>query len=329
MSKTHAAVENNVTRRWYQRLAHAAHTCLLLGILCQSNTWAGDATPIAVLYPDVPEPYRSVFSSVIGGIEERAKTNIKRYALAKDHDLNALREWLAAQRAGVIIALGQRGLNAATALHTSTPVVLGAVLLTANLAAPGMSGISLATDPDKLFGEIRALAPRIKRIHVVYDPAHNVDLMGWARKAAQTHGLELLMHEAAGMRPAAQAYLDMFKQSRSDTDAVWLPPEDSAEDSAIQSEILRQAWDMRLPVFSTNPTHVKRGVLFALYPDSRAMGRSLAELALRQKSNGGGGEDITLLRDVLQAVNLRTADHLGLTVSAEARRRFSLVFPEP
>lgn len=317
-----------MTRHWHQRLAHVAHTCLLLGILCHS-VWAGGAAPIAVLYPDVPEPYRSVFSSITGGIEERAGAEIERYTLAKNPDLNTLREWLAAQHAGVIIALGQRGLDAVTALHTSTPVVLGAVLLTANLATPGMSGISLATDPDKLFGEIRTLAPRVKRIHVVYDPARNVDLMAWARKAAQLHGLELLRHEAAGILPAAQAYLDMFKQCKSDTDAVWLPPEDSAEDSALQSEILRQAWDLRLPVFSANPAHVKRGVLFALYPDSRAMGRSLAELALRQQGNGGGREEVTLLRDVLQAVNLRTADHLGLAISAEARRRFSLVFPEP
>ena len=45
---------------------------------------------------------------------------------------------------------------------------------------------------------------------------------------------------------------------------------------------LEAAWKRRLVVFSSNPLHVKRGTLFALYPDHELMGSALADLAIRQ-----------------------------------------------
>jgi putative ABC transport system substrate-binding protein len=73
--------------------------------------------------------------------------------------------------------------------------------------------------------------------------------------------------------------------------------------------------------------HVRRAVLFSLYPDNAAMGRHLGETAQEFLASGDYGEHgMVLLREVLQAVNLRTAMHLGLDVSAQ--QGFDMVFPE-
>lgn len=316
-----------MARRLRLSILHLLHVCLLIGILCPSSAYSTDVPVLVVLYPDIPEPYRGVFTSIIDGIKQHPNATIKPYALGKNPDLQALNGWLRSQQASGIIALGQRGMDTALALRTTTPIVVGAVLLTTELSASNLSGISLATDPGKLFSELLILAPHVKRVHVVYEPKRNAALVEQARIAAKAQGLELRTYESTDTASAAQAYLDMFKLGKSNVDALWLPPDDSAEDSAIQAEILRQAWDLRLPVFSTNPVHVKRGVLFALYPDTIALGRSLAAKATWRTLGTENTNHIGLLTDVLLAANLRTADHLDLTINSSTRRRFTLVFP--
>jgi putative ABC transport system substrate-binding protein len=72
---------------------------------------------------------------------------------------------------------------------------------------------------------------------------------------------------------------------------------------------------------------VPRGVLFALYPDNEAMGRSLGKLAMRRISNNSSNGGIKPLKDLKFAINLRTADHLGLSFSKEQESEFDLTFP--
>jgi putative ABC transport system substrate-binding protein len=57
------------------------------------------------------------------------------------------------------------------------------------------------------------------------------------------------------------------------------------------------------------------------------MGRHLAETALEFLASGDYGEHgMILLREVLMAINLRTADHLGL--KPNLKRNYGMVFPE-
>jgi putative ABC transport system substrate-binding protein len=92
--------------------------------------------------------------------------------------------------------------------------------------------------------------------------------------------------------------------------------------------VLQEAWERDLAVFSSNLAHIKNGVLFALYPDNKNMGRSLAELALNQMHNGESTPlGIMPLHDIFTAVNIRTAEHLGLKFTNQIRRDFNLIFP--
>ena len=82
-------------------------------------------------------------------------------------------------------------------------------------------------------------------------------------------------------------------------------------------------------VFSSSVGHVKRGALFALYPNNVELGRSLAASAQAALSSAGhAARGVVPLKEVLVAVNLRTASHLGLQLGAR-QQSFDLVFPEP
>jgi putative ABC transport system substrate-binding protein len=298
-----------------------------LGALIGSAQTVG--ATVAVLYPDVREPYFSVFQAILEGIDARVQSTVKHRPLPEDFDPEALRHWLLAEGVDVVIALGQRGMRAATAVDTKVPVYTGAVLSPPRSNGHAVSGISLAADPKRIFATLKSLAPEVKRVFVVYNPDDNAWLMNLARPIARSAGLELRGYEAQDLRDAVRHYKSILDEAKGPEDVLWLPLDGTTvDDRVVLPIVLEAAWDHQLVVFSSNPEHVQRGVLFALYPDNFALGHRLGELALRGATGTGqeaGG--ILPLEDLLLAVNLRTAGHLRLRLSATQRREFDLVFP--
>jgi len=134
--------------------------------------------------------------------------------------------------------------------------------------------------------------------------------------------------EARDLKSAVRIYQEILAEANPERDALWLPQDaTTVEEGAVLPMVLQEAWGRRLPVFSSSFGHVKRGVLFSLYPDNMGLGKNLANSALGRLSAGDSvGRGVTPLKDVQTAVNLRTAKHLGLNFSSQQQRGFDLVF---
>lgn len=291
-----------------------------------SNTQGG----IAVIYPDIGEPYRSIFTKIIEGIEDKAKTRVSSFAIGANQNTQDLAGELRKQNVQVVIALGRNGLKAASALDRDIAIVAGGVLSVPESEVRGMSVFSLAPDPSILFDRLKALMPAVKRVYVVYDPRQNAWLIRLARDAARNLGIELIAQEAADLKTAMRIYQDNMASADPKKDAVWLPQDSvTVEESSVLPFVLQEAWSRTLLVFSSNVSHVKRGALFSLYPNNMELGRNLASSALGQMASGRPTANITPLKDVLMAVNVRTAGHLGLTIGQRQLQAFDMVFPEP
>lgn len=293
---------------------------------------AGAVEPpsIAVAYPDIGEPYRTMFAQIIEGIEDRAGARVDRYPLRSDTDSEALQSSLRRQNTRVVIALGRQGMKFAATLDRDIHVVGGAVLTAPESEARAQTVISLAPDPALLFAQLKAMAPAVQRVFVVYDPNINAWLMTLAKEAARAQNLVLVAHEVDSLRGAVKIYRKIFAAADSRRDALWLPQDAAAvEEGSVLSLVLRESWDRTLAVFSSSFGHVQRGVLFSVYPDNVALGKSLADLAQGILTNGDHGKrGMRALRDARTAVNLRTAKHLGLDLDRQ-RNSFGKVFPEP
>jgi putative ABC transport system substrate-binding protein len=280
-----------------------------------------------VIYPDIRPPYRDVFLDTIKGIEQVMAQPIKLYDLEKEYDSSDLISDLEKDQIRLVIALGRRGLRAATSLANQYPVVIGAVLVSSDTDGKRKLGISLTPDPDALFSQLTQLVPDTQRVSVVYDPTKNDWLMIHAKAAASRYGLELNLLPAKDLKQAAALYRKVIKAANS-TQALWLPHDSSTVDKqAILTMILKEAWNKRFVVFSSNPAHVGKGALFSLYPDNRGMGRSLGELAKQRLLNDDETKGIDPAHDLLSAVNIRTAKRLGLKLTSKQQREFDLVFP--
>lgn len=297
------------------------------------NRWlqlAAAGSNIAVLYPDIGEPYRSVFSSIIEGIEERTRAPVVAFPIGSNPNTQNLTAELKRQNVQLVIALGRNGLRATSGLERDIGVIVGGVISIPETEIQGNAVFSMAPDPALLFDRLHNLLPAIRRIYVVYDPRQNAWLIRLAREAARTLGVELVAQEALDLKTAMRFYQDYVSSADPKRDAIWLPQDSvTVEESATLPFILNEAWARSLPLFSSSVGHVKRGALFSLYPDNLELGRSLGKSALNHLTNGAAGQRMILpLRQVLMAINLRTAAHVGANLGSRQQQAFDMVYPE-
>lgn len=285
---------------------------------------------IAVLYPNVSEPFRSAFISMIQGIEERTRLRVRTYAVDPKIDVADLNTQLKRSGTKVVIALGRQGLSVASSLDRDIVVLVGGALLLSDAEIVNVNGISLTPDPALLFARLRTLLPETRRIIVVYDPKKTEWLLRLAREAAKAQGLELVAHEARDLSQAAHLYTSIFNAAESRRDAVWLPHDTTTvEESTLLPLILKEAWNSGVPIFSSNVLHVKKGALFAMSPNNVELGRSLATSALGLMSGELRKKGVQPLRELHTAINLRTASHMGLNIGYQQQRTFDFIYPEP
>ncbi|QKQ28049.1 ABC transporter substrate binding protein [Candidatus Reidiella endopervernicosa] len=296
--------------------------CLVL-LLPLSTSFAAVPTRVAVIYPDVSAPYSQVFEKIIEGIERHPGITVVAHRLSNGDATQRADDWLSSQNATAIIALGQQSHKVARDLKPDIPVIVGATLIAPN----GLSGVSLAADPEAFFSRLGSLTPPVRRVFTVYNRKQSGWLIERAAKLARKYDIELISKEAESSREAVLQYNAVLDMVRDGEDALWLPLDQVAPGKTILPSILKQAWQKRLVVFSSNPSHTRKGTLFALFPDHRGLGLRLAEIVVDSIRNPNRGPVLEPLKALKIAVNMRTASHLGVNYNSRLREQISLTFP--
>lgn len=286
------------------RLAIRLFSFALIACLAAATAAAADALAIV---PDVREPYRSVLYQILDGI--RREVSVRVVQIPATESVNG--PLLATTGERVVIALGSTAVQAAAPLSARLPLVVGAIVMPTG--QPPLPGISLESDPDALFGQLRRIRPGIRTVHWLYRPARSGWLLDRAQADAARHHLKLDALATDDVRTAAQRYQEILNHADSATEAVWLSQDPAlvSNDSTLP-DILNRAWANNIVVFSGSVQHVAHGVLFALYPDNEAMGIDLAKQALAHAN--GTPARFEPNRGLRRAINRRTADHLNIGV---------------
>ncbi len=307
-----------------RRLRHAF--CILFifvfSLVGLSHGWA--ESRVAVLYPNVQEPYLSIFQNILNGVQsELGRARVRPVAVSENIEPDALRSLLREERIDVVIALGRQGFLAAQ--RAGEPLPLPVVVGALPIVPGGFSGISLSPDPDLLFRQLGELAPSVKRVHVVYSEGNDW-LIQRAQTSARSRGLQLSAYRVGDLREAVRQYRDLTQGNLGRSEAIWLPLDTvTSDDDVILPMLLRAAWDNKFVLFSSKPSHAQRGALFSMYPNHFALGRNLGAMA---SSFGNPHAELAVpLSDLHVAVNVRTAAHLGLRFTPRQQERFDLVFP--
>jgi putative tryptophan/tyrosine transport system substrate-binding protein len=291
-----------------------------IGALPLSRAWPQDAL-VAVVYPELAEPYRTIFAQMLQGVREVAGAGVVPLSLGADVEASGLAAYLRQSGIKKVIVLGRQAIKAASTLSPDVQVVLGGAVLAPSAETKLASAISLTPDADQLFAMLRQLAPEVRRVFTVFSAVQNGWLIELARAIARQRGMELVAAQAQDLRSAAREHARYLEALDPKHDGIWLLQDaNTVDDSVVLPLVLRLAWDRQLVVFSSSLPHVKKGALFALYPDNVGLGRELAELM--QTPTPGV---VHPARRLKRALNTRTAAHLGLPAQRSA---FDAIFPE-
>ncbi|MEO6279615.1 ABC transporter substrate binding protein [Roseateles sp.] len=321
---TEPGCPTHATRRALLRQALGGAVALAAGGVAAAEL----GRSLAVVYPELGEPFRQVFASILEGIEDKLGGSVASFAMASNANPAQVAEDIRKRDPQVLIGLGRGGMRIASAMAGEMAVMVGCVVSVQEAEARSFPVHTLAPDPALMLARLKRLRPGTRRVHLVYDPRVNAWLVKLAREAARAEGLELLAQEATDPAEALRAYTLLLTAVDPARDALWLPQDPTTvDDNAVLSLVLREGWNRNIAVFSSHVAHVKRGALFSLYPDNRELGRSLAtaaqRLAAAPKAAVAG---VFPLRQALAAINIRTAAHLGIDV-ATVQPSFDLVYP--
>lgn len=277
---------------------------------------------LVVLYPELEQPERDVFTLLRAGIQSgaaRAGVPVATIELSDGASPSETAARIRSRTPRSVIALGRRAFQLTGTMQLATPVIVGGVDLP--VGNTGVNGISFAPNPRLVLGTLTSVAPQIRRVIVVVDPSRDRWLLEPAAAAARDAGLQLQVHEARSVGEAGAHYLNIFRYGNPRTDAIWLLEDGHFITSDTLPTIIEQSWSKNFVVFSNVLAHVSKGALFAHYPDPRPLGESLAQLAVRPT----GRPQMRFLEDVKRASNVRVGAHLGPAVNNARLATYDIV----
>ncbi len=287
----------------------------------------GEAANIAVIYPDIREPYLTIFKEIKLGIDDSLNEPAVTIVIDKETTTVTLEARLNDSSIDAVITLGNSAYQYAGDISVERAVVSGAVFTRPDEDNRPISSISMLVSPKAQFIRLSAIAPAVTTIYVVYNPEQDQWLIDRAMLSLEGSNITLKAIASNSLKESAAAYQQLIeKQQLSAADALWLMQGDKAVgESSILSRILQQAWNKQFVVFSSNPAHVKRGALFATYPNNKLLGEKLGQKIIGLEK--GRHNSVEPLVDLKVAFNKRTAEHLELNISRSKQQTFDLIFP--
>ena len=170
---------------------------------------------------------------------------------------------------------------------------------------------------------------KISRVAVVYNPTRYQWLIDLAHNETSSFGIDLAVYEAINIKQSAKIYDQLLADENPQSLAIWLLQDRTIVDSKVVLPfILERSWQRSIIVFSSSLGHVKKGVLFCMYPDNKAHGKQLAEIINNfPKLPPSNYTNPIPTKNSLMAINSRTAAQLGLDLKNSDLNKIDVVFP--
>jgi putative ABC transport system substrate-binding protein len=223
------------------------------------------------------------------------------------------------------------GLNAALTAKLEIPDLPVVFCLVLNpeshgLPAGNMTGVLMKIPHQQQLESIKSVAPRARRIGVLYDEHHHAAAIASAKHQAKLLGLQLIGSAVTNRTEVPGALNTLLPQ----IDLLWVLPDHTVITDESLPFLLESTFDAKIPLFGFSFTMVQRGALGAVVIEPLDAGAQAAQLAaaiLRDPATGG-------LRMVQPdrpklVLNLNTAEHLGLTIAPDLVRMASRLYGGP
>jgi putative ABC transport system substrate-binding protein len=256
-----------------------------------------------------------------GLVDGRNIEIVFRYANGASDRLAELAVELVAQKPDLLLAVGGDLIKLLFDASKGNIPIIGGVSdspmragIATSLARPSknFTGTTYLTDEmaSKRIELLKEVAPNARRVAVIFNPQHFDDEVTFARRGAESFGIELTTHPMNNV-----ADLDAVLQAVSTSGADSLFVISSRLTGLVAAKIAQHGQEHRLPVIASWREFVASGALLS-YGPSRIFEAKRLVGYVQKVLNGTKPADLPIEQPVKfeLVINLKTAKALGLTV---------------
>lgn len=284
----------------------------------------GFASEVAVLLSDD----KSAFQEALQGFETMSRelgiTDFQVYHMRGKADRGlAVVQQIKLQQPKVVLAIGARAASLARAELKFITIIYCMVVNPEKYGLTGENvvGVRWEIPPGEQFAFLKDLIPGMRSIGVLYNPNENRLLVLSAREAAAAQGLSLVDLQVFSPREIARE----MKSLIGNIDAFWFIRDPTIISEESFQYVLKTTIDHRIPIFTFSSLMVERGALLSFSPNYLSVGITAGKL-VREILRGKPLSEIDPPYPEGEiAVNLATANTLGIRVPAEVQEKIKSV----
>ncbi len=222
----------------------------------------------------------------------------------------------------VVLAVGLKAALAAKQEIPDIPVIFCLVLDPEKYGLPttNMVGLSLKVPFRQPLQSLHALAPKVSRIGVLFDPQKTHEMHRQLLHDANALGIKILSEEIHQEQDVASA-LNALKDR---IDALWLLPDSTVLTESTLDFLISTTLEANIPVVGFSSALVRSGAVVGAYVHYAEIGTQAAQLTqqlARQTPSSVLGTIIPPER-VHQSINQKSAKYLGLSLTPDVLRQF-------
>ena len=271
------------------------------------------------------------YSQAVQGFRQAlpTHTHIVEYTIPeRTTDAREVGQSIRAGHPDLVLAVGLKAALAAKLEIPDLPVVFCLVLNPElhGLPADNMIGILMKVPPNQQLESIKTVAPRARRIGVLYDERQQAATVSAAKHQAKLLGLQLIERAVTNREEVAGALTALLPL----IDLLWVLPDQTVITEKSLPFLLASTFDAKIPLFGFSSTLVQRGALGALVIEPLDAGTQAGRMAAAILHDPATGGRRLIQPDHTKLVlNLNTAEHLSLTLAPDLVHMASRLYGGP
>ena len=325
MKKTHKFLSSLIVIAIFTSLSLSA-----CGASGQNKVYKIGVVNLAAAFDPILDGFKDGMEEA-GYVEGQNVTYIYDGPAANPDALDTIFENLKSQKVDLVLTFGTlTTLRAKESLAgTDIPVIFGPVTdpvasgIVDDILRPGgnITGIRTGNPTPKRLEWLLKIAPNIKRIYVFNNPNDNSSVQALAAlsETAPNFNVELEVVDASN----PDEIITSLSAMPEDVDAIFIPA--SATFEANIDKFVKVANEKKLPLAAPATANTWQGALTSFGHDNVPLGRQASRLA-DQILRGAKPSDLPIeSADLFVAINLTTADTIGLNISDDVIRQADIV----
>jgi putative ABC transport system substrate-binding protein len=259
------------------------------------------------------------YQETLAGVRAHLGANVVQIDIASAIDpLGQLRQ----AHPQAVVAVGIKALSLVARAVPDLPIVYCTVLYPDQhgLTGANITGVPLEIPALKQLEQLHDVAPRVKRIGVLYSPAM-ASFVTEATAAAGKLGIKMVPKSIGSAREVADGFSGLVGQ----IDALLLLPDSKVMNKEVFNYLLRASLDANIALFGFLEALTQAGALASISPDYQDIGARAGELVTQALEHRGTLPPKTYSRGAL-SINLKTAERLGIAVDEKMIQGAKKVF---